>query len=147
MWTIKKVSEVTYVKNRINGLMVKYPTQLAVHGQWWSIASTQLLHVLQWWTPSTFMQPHFWHSKGFLGFGTLARAQASRCFGSAHFRLFALSLSYCGFLKSSHFNFPGLVGGLAALWDHFAIPTKKINKQYLKPKVASFQGYTPNLKK
>ena len=38
-----------YTKNRIKNFLLKYPTQLLIQGQWWSIFNTHLLHVEQWW--------------------------------------------------------------------------------------------------
>ena len=42
----------TYISNSRKYFLFQKPTQLLIHGQWWSILSTHLLQAEQWWQRS-----------------------------------------------------------------------------------------------
>jgi len=48
----------TYTSNRRKYLRFQKPTQLLIHGQWWSMLSTQRLHTEQWWHRSGLKMLH-----------------------------------------------------------------------------------------
>ena len=60
-----KAASMTYMSIKIKNFLLKNPTQLFIHGQWWSILSTHLLQAEQWCDLSGLK---IWHIRQYLLF-------------------------------------------------------------------------------